>query len=298
MATLLGCLALFACANPSAAGAPSQIAAESPSAELASRSEASLRLMTFNIRYGTAKDGDFAWPARRQLVADLIQRENPDVLAIQEGLAFQLKELAVVLQDYTKFGQHRDGGLGGEFSGLYVRKAMATVVDSGELWLSPTPEKVASKGWDAALPRMAVWVDLKLAEDGTDRSSGNLLRVYGTHFDHRGTEARLQSAELLLAHAQSGPPAVFMGDFNAEESSAPIQVFLKSLHQSAVLLCDPGNMLGTFNGFKTADGGRRIDHILCAPGIEPIRAQIHSDQVNGIWPSDHFPVSATVRFQK
>ena len=56
-----------------------------------------LRLMTFNIRYGTAGDGPNGWSNRRTLVADIIRRSAPDVLAIQEGLAFQLEELGDVL---------------------------------------------------------------------------------------------------------------------------------------------------------------------------------------------------------
>ena len=47
-----------------------------------------LRLMTFNIRYGTAGDGPNAWANRRALVADIIRRSAPDVLAIQEGWRF------------------------------------------------------------------------------------------------------------------------------------------------------------------------------------------------------------------
>ena len=255
-----------------------------------------VQVMTFNIRYGTANDGEFSWPARRQHVEDVIRRENPEVLGIQEGLAFQLDELADVLDGYSKFGQHRDGGLKGEFSGIYLRKDSVMLVDSGELWLSPTPDQVGSKGWDAALPRMAVWVDVQL-NDGTNRppdNGHNVVRIYATHFDHRGKEARLQSAKLLVEHAKGGPPAVFMGDFNATEESAPMTAFVAANYQSAVATFDPLNTLGTFNGFKEADGGRRIDHIMYAPDFIPHDAQILDDCFDGIWPSDHFPVTAVL----
>jgi endonuclease/exonuclease/phosphatase family metal-dependent hydrolase len=264
--------------------------------EIRPEDPAIVQVMTFNIRYGTAKDGEFSWPARRQHVEDVIRRENPEVLGIQEGLAFQLEELAGVLVDYTKLGQHRDGGLKGEFSGIYLRKDSVVLIDSGELWLSPTPKQIGSKGWDAALPRMAVWVDVQL-NDGTNRPPSighNVLRIYGTHFDHRGEEARLQSAKLLVEHAKDGPPAVFMGDFNATEESAPMQAFVAANYQSAVATFSPLNTLGTFNGFKQADGGRRIDHIMYAPDFLPHDAQILDDCFDGIWPSDHFPVTAVL----
>ena len=53
-----------------------------------------LRVMSFNIRYGTANDGENSWPSRNQLVLDVIAiTTTPDILGIQEALAFQLDEL-------------------------------------------------------------------------------------------------------------------------------------------------------------------------------------------------------------
>ena len=247
-----------------------------------------LRLMTFNIRYGTAGDGPNAWANRRALVADIIRRSDPDVLAIQEGLAFQLEELGDVLGDYRKLGQHREGGLEGEFSGLYVNELRVRVRDWGEFWLSPTPDSVGSQGWDAALPRMAVWVEIEYIDGGQP------IRVYGTHFDHRGEVARLESARLIARHAEDGPPAVVMGDLNLQEESEPLGVFFDRRYRSAFRVAHPESEVGTFNGFRDASGGRRLDHILLDPRLEPLAAEIFDEQVNGVWPSDHFAVSALV----
>ncbi len=247
-----------------------------------------LKLMTFNIRYGTANDGANAWDHRRELVAQIIRRESPDILAIQEGLAFQLQELAPVLADYRKLGQHRDGGLEGEFSGLYVREGPIRILDWGEMWLSPTPEVVASVGWDAALTRMAVWVEVEMA------ATGDRLRVYGTHFDHRGVEARRESARLLVRHAQDGPPSVIMGDMNAEERSQELTPFFQNGYRSAFTTLHPDSKQGTFNGFSDATGGGRIDHILLGPGLVPLEAAIVTEGGPDVWPSDHFPVTAVI----
>jgi len=247
-----------------------------------------LDLMTFNIRYGSADDGPNAWPNRKELVGNLIGRHSPDVLALQEGLAFQLDDLAQVLGGYRKLGQHRDGGLEGEFSGLYVTEERVRILDWGELWLSPTPDRIGSVGWDAALPRMAVWADLEM------RGSGDTVRVYGTHFDHRGETARLESARLILDHAQGETPTVVMGDLNATEDSAPFQAFAHAGYTSAVPVLHPSDVKGTFNGFQDADGGRRIDHILLSNGLRPVEAEIVGDPVEGVWPSDHFAVAARI----
>jgi endonuclease/exonuclease/phosphatase family metal-dependent hydrolase len=247
-----------------------------------------LRLMTFNIRYGAADDGENSWPQRRSLVAETIRRESPDVLAIQEALAFQLEDLSDALEGYRKLGQHRDGGLQGEFSGLYVRTDRVRVLDWGEFWLSPAPDSVGSVGWDAALPRMAAWADVEWM------GRSGVLRVYGTHFDHRGAQARVESARLLLAHADGGPPAVFMGDFNAHEETEPILTFLRKGYRSAVLVLHPEIGLGTFNGFRDSTGGQRIDHILVDPRLEIGAAAILATEGEEVWSSDHFPVTATL----
>jgi endonuclease/exonuclease/phosphatase family metal-dependent hydrolase len=244
-----------------------------------------LRLLTFNIRYGAADDGDHVWPNRRDLVAEIIEREAADVLAIQEALDFQLEELAPALEGYRKLGQHRDGGTEGEFSGLYVREDRTRIVDWGEFWLSPTPEVVASRGWDAALHRTAVWVDIRL--DGATE----VVRVYGTHFDHRGEIARVESARLIAAHASgAGRPTVVMGDLNAPDDSEPDRTFADLGYRSAITTLHPGETLGTFNGFEDPlGGGRRIDHILLGPGLRPKSATILDERVGGTLPVGSLP---------
>jgi len=247
-----------------------------------------LVLMTFNIRYGTAEDGPNAWVNRRSLVEEIIRRESPDVLAIQEGLAFQLEDLGDVLKGYRKLGQHREGGSSGEFSGLYVKEARLRVLRWGEFWLSSTPDSVGSRGWDAALPRMAVWVDL----EGT--GGGTPIRIYGTHFDHQGEASRVESARLIAHHALGGPPSVVMGDLNAGEESEPLRLFLDLGYTSAFSTLHPERTLGTMNGFRDPSGGDRIDHILLDPRLEPRRAEILDVRVDDAWPSDHFPVIAVI----
>lgn len=248
----------------------------------------SLTVMSFNIRYGTASDGDHAWPARRALVAERISAISPDVLAIQEGLDFQLEELKETLAGYTKLGQHREGGTRGEFSGLYVRDATVELLGWGELWLSPEPDTVGSKGWDAALPRMAVWADVQ------SRAGGRALRVYGTHYDHRGASARLESSRLLLRDAANQPAVVITGDFNATEESAPMQAFFAAGWKSAVRVLLPNDTRGTFNGFRDPTGGRRIDHLMYR-GLEPSSAQILGGRMGELFPSDHDAVVAEFR---
>ncbi len=257
-----------------------------------------IRFLTFNIRYGTANDGANAWPLRRDLVAALIRAQRPDVLAIQEALDFQLEELAGVLDGYHKIGQHRGGGLKGEFSGLYVLPERLRVIESGHFWLSPTPQQVASRGWDAALPRTASWATLELRPNprqDPERAATTpapRFRAYGTHFDHRGAEARRHSAALIAGHAPSELPVVVMGDLNADPSSAPLREFFDQGFASSYLQLHPADQRGTFNGFRDPSGGRRIDYVLRRGPWTALSAETLGAPVNEVWPSDHYAVAA------
>jgi endonuclease/exonuclease/phosphatase family metal-dependent hydrolase len=82
-----------------------------------------VRVMTFNIRYGNAPDGENAWPHRRDLVAKVIADEKPDVIGVQEALRSQLDELAEALPEYDRVGVGREPAGGGEYSAILYRSA-------------------------------------------------------------------------------------------------------------------------------------------------------------------------------
>ena len=258
-----------------------------------------LRVMTFNIRYGTAKDGENHWKHRKELVADTIRESAPHVLAIQEGLGFQMDYLAEHCPGYLVLGQHRNGGRDGEFSGLLINAAHLEVVDWGQFWLSSTPEVVASRGWDAALARTAVWARLHERGDG----AADFI-VLGTHFDHRGARAREESARLVveimskLRHGEEGTtgkplPVILMGDFNARPGTTPMSVFEQAGYVNAVPFMHPeATDGGTFHRFEGYHTGGMIDSIWVTRGWQPMEAEILRPRLDGRSASDHDPVFA------
>lgn len=250
----------------------------------------SLSLMTYNIRFDNPADGPDAWPERREFLAAQVRFYAPDVWGIQEGLLHQLVYLAQQLPQYTRLGVGRDDGAEkGEFSALFYRTDRFELLDSGTFWLSPTPERV-SKGWDAALPRVCTWALL------LDKSNGRRLRVYNTHFDHIGQEARLQSAALIRdhirAHAADGGPVVLMGDFNSEPADPPIGLLQEALHDARTRSQEPPfGPEGTFNGFKFQEPVTRlIDYIFVSQSLQVLQHAVLSDSRNAHYPSDHLPV--------
>lgn len=262
-----------------------------------------VRVMSFNIRFGTAKDGANHWDKRKVFLVETIKAFDPDLLGTQETLASQRDYLAKHLPKYGVFAAGRDNGKEkGEMAALYWRKDRFHKLDGGHFWLSETPNKVGSKGWDAALPRLVTWVKL------SDQKAANAKPILylNTHFDHQGKKARHESAKLLRAQINKlgkGCSVIVSGDFNAGEDSDAHKV-LFGKQGGKVLLVDTYRAVhpqrskkeGTFNGFNPkSTEGSRIDWIGCSPDWSVKGAAIDRITKDGRTPSDHFPVTAVLQ---
>ena len=259
-------------------------------------------VMSFNLRFGTADDGEDSWAYRRDLVVEVIREQAPDVLGTQEALRFQLDELATALPEYAELGVGRDdGGTGGEYAAILFRSARFAVAEQGTFWFSDSPEKAGSVGWSARLPRICTWARL------LERSSGRAFYVYNVHWDHESQESREKSARLLLSRIRqraSADPVVVTGDFNAGEDN-PAMLLLTGRVDSAraprlrdsfrVVLPD-ATEVGTFHGFEGVTSGAKIDGVFISDEWEVERAAIIRTSRAGRYPSDHFPVVSTLRY--
>ncbi|GAB5440344.1 MAG: endonuclease/exonuclease/phosphatase family protein [Fuerstiella sp.] len=256
-----------------------------------------LRVMSFNIRFGTAKDGDNHWDKRRELVAETVRRYDPDLLGTQETIRFQGEYLQQQLPHLSYVGWSRDANEQGEQCGVMFRTDRFELLDSGQFWLSETPEQKFSKSWDSSLPRVATWVRLR-----DQRNSKQLLFV-NTHFDHRGKVARLESAAVIRKFVEQNAadiPVIVTGDFNCGEQAEPYKQLTGSARLRDIyreLHSEQALNEGTFNAFKGIDTGARIDWILASDEWEVKKAAIDGFSKDGRYPSDHFPVTGTLQLK-
>ena len=257
-----------------------------------------LNVMSWNIRYNNPADGANGWPNRKEWVAEIVLKSQVDIAGFQEVLVGQLEDLKSRLPDMDAYGVGRDDGQNaGEFTPIFYRKDRFELIDKSTFWLSPTPDKVASKGWDAALPRIASWVKLK------ERQTGHLFCVINTHFDHRGVLARIESAKLLRQQLKDlfpDLPVILMGDLNTTPSSPPYSTLTGNDAHDAPVYVDafvhsktaPEGPQSTWNGFDAIVPARRIDFVFITQPGNVLRHRILDDQREGRFPSDHLPVVA------
>ena len=254
-----------------------------------------IKAMSFNIRYGTANDGDNSWTFRKDLVFDLIRDENCDFVGLQESMQFQIDEIMEAIPGYHYVGRSRElDPKKGESTPILYKSDSWKLLDSQTLWLSESPEVPASKSWDAALPRIFTWAKFE-NNQSTDR-----IVVYNTHFDHMGHEAREESAKIIVAHMQNhfaNDRILLLGDLNASEADLPITYLTKN---ETYPMIDPYRTIHpeksdrdvTFYGWKVPPPGEgnKIDYIFINGGLQTIDCYVNDYNLDGRFPSDHLPV--------
>lgn len=221
-------------------------------------------VMSYNLRYDTPADGRYRWDKRKAKVVRKLQADAADIIGFQEALISQVTYLDEQLEDYNWVGVGReDGGEIGEFAPIFYRTDTFEMIESGTQWLSQTPS-VPSIGWDASHKRIATWAILE------ERASQRKLLVINTHFDHRGSEARTNSSQILINVTDSlsayynDLSAVVMGDFNTVVSNKTLRPLLDSFDYALTSCINftECQAAATYIGFPYAtERQKAIDHI-------------------------------------
>jgi endonuclease/exonuclease/phosphatase family metal-dependent hydrolase len=252
-----------------------------------------LRVMAFNVRLPIASDGPNRWEARQDLFVETIRRADPDIIGTQELWKIQGDYLVARLPQYSWFGIDRRGGHADEHMGVFYRRARLKLVESGNFWLSDTPDVPGSISWGHPLPRMVTWGLFETVK------GGKRFWFYNTHFPYRAEDegARTKAAELIAARIAGLPgalPVVLTGDFNTVPDSGAHRALNAGLADAWVAAAVRKGPEGTFHGF-TGKPERRIDWVL-AKGLTAARAETVTFGAKGRYPSDHFPVVVDYRW--
>ncbi|WP_049984082.1 endonuclease/exonuclease/phosphatase family protein [Halorubrum sp. BV1] len=272
-----------------------------------------IRIVSYNVRYANRNDHHDAWHERRDAVARLVRFHRPDVVAFQEPIAEQRRDLRERLPEYAFVGRGRDSDGDGEGCPIGVRTDRLRIADHGTFWLSETPDS-PSADWDATHPRIATWARVRPASDrpdeprrDDDRGTGDGGRrrsflVANTHFDHVSGRARRESARLLRrrlpetagdateavpsGEADHPLPLVLVGDLNCTPESVPHQILTARDGDGEADTDDTGGRDGV-NRFRDAAAAADLRHGP-ATSLTDFARLIHGRRI------DHVLVSPTV----
>jgi endonuclease/exonuclease/phosphatase family metal-dependent hydrolase len=253
-----------------------------------------LRIMSFNLRWGGFDDGVNSWENRRELAYQVIRHFAPDSAGLQEPTTEQVADVV------TAIGNLKSYEYDGRTQQIVYDASRFELEDAGGFLLFEGNEQRGST-------RHCTWVHL------VERRTGRGYYHYNVHLDHRNPRSRQLSAVRLVqavAGRATADPFVVTGDLNASESSATMS-FLRGEQTlpdelgnpvtNPVSLVDtfrvvnPGAPdVGTAGGFEGHRTGAKIDFVLVEPEIGVDQAEIDYTNTDGSYPSDHFPVTAVI----
>jgi endonuclease/exonuclease/phosphatase family metal-dependent hydrolase len=258
--------------------------------------------LTFNILVDRGVDQPHPWEIRKKNVISLLNFHAPDIFCLQEPKQHQVDYISSQFPDYAFVSMGcRDGLHEGEHMSVFFLTRKFELLDYGRFALSEAPNKMGSVGWDAKSPRLAVWVKLRQQGMTTD------FFVMNAHFDHKGEEARRQSAMLLVKKSEEIAgrlPVLICGDFNSNTRSQPYANMITGgfrdtaeassiasygppyTYHKFLLYGDRKEIIGYMNDARVL---KVIDHIFYRGTIKVLRHRVLCDDFSGEYPSDHFP---------
>ncbi|GAB3523773.1 endonuclease/exonuclease/phosphatase family protein [Arthrobacter monumenti] len=259
-----------------------------------------LHLMTFNIRRPMPhlnKRSPDAWTYRQGAVRRLMTAEQPTLLGLQEAMPIQMQFLASVLpSSFDSVGHGRKSDGSGEHCPIFFDSNRLELLRWDQQALSATPKVPGSTSWGNRIPRILVSATFR------DLETGHEFVALNTHLDHISLKSRVRSGAAILDDVLAAElPVILVGDFNVDVDSRLHRLLVSSGALSDAWRTAKDRLTahwGTFPNYRPPrNDAKRIDWILAGSSIATERAGININTYDGVWPSDHAPVQAAVRFR-
>ncbi|OEU81851.1 MAG: hypothetical protein BA872_03635 [Desulfobacterales bacterium C00003060] len=246
-----------------------------------------LSVLSLNLRFGLADDGPNAWAYRKESVVKIFKKQNPDFIATQEANHFQIDFLAENLPEYGYVGRRHPSPKFWQDNILFFRKTIVCK-DDVHFFLSQTPH-TPSRSFGSHFPRQATL--------GLFQIDSKPLICIDTHFDFeipaQMGAARVIKKQLALYDEIA---TILVGDFNATPES-PCYKWLTGKEvdgENGLDFVETFKMPypSTFHRFTGKPAGSYIDWVLYRGPLSLKNCEVLQEPVDGIYPSDHFPVTA------
>ncbi|WP_421978711.1 endonuclease/exonuclease/phosphatase family protein [Roseivirga seohaensis] len=215
----------------------SQLSAQAPD------SSRIVRVLTYNILHGKTLKGDFDL----DLIASVISKEKPDLVALQE--------VDYKTNRSKKFDLVTELGIRTNMSPLFARAMYYDGGEYGEGILSNftflTTKNHPLPYTEGKEPRAAAEVNVVI-------KSGDTIRFVGTHLDHEadGHNRFIQAEEVNRVLKRDGVPTILVGDLNETPENRAMQLLFKDWERSFA------DNAFTFPSDKPT---KKIDYVLFRP---------------------------------
>jgi endonuclease/exonuclease/phosphatase family metal-dependent hydrolase len=228
-----------------------------------------IRVMTYNLHNGADPKGHLGLEA----IAQIIEREDPDVVGLQEvsrgwvvnGSVDMLTWLSQRLDMVPVFGPAADAQWGNAVLTRLPVEAYENI---------PLPTE------DLLLKRAFMALSL-------DRGAEQPLTFINTHYHHKsdGGAIREEQSQAILDYWNGAPITAVMGDLNAEHGDREIDLYGEAEFGDVL------DLTGVVPGYTNPvpDPYRRIDYVFITPDLEASAGVVPTDEA-----SDHLPIAVTI----
>jgi endonuclease/exonuclease/phosphatase family metal-dependent hydrolase len=252
-----------------------------------------ISVLTLNLRFGLADDGPNGWQYRKKVFPSLFEKYRADFIGFQEANDFQTNFLNEMLAEYDFIGKHSPSPSFWQDIIIFYKKTW-TCIYREHFFLSPTPT-IPSRFRESRWPRQCTI--------GMFKSGEHRIICVNTHFDF-DAPVQIKSAKLIMERLRRFPrdiPVIIVGDFNTTPFSACYDIFTGHGRKSEEKGYYFKNAFkkpfpGTHHGFTGVINGDHIDWILYRGKIFKQDCRVIRDSIDGLYPSDHFPLHATFKF--
>ena len=168
-------------------------------------------------------------------------------------------------------------------------------MDSGTFWLSKTPEVMSIDWKNDSQYRIATFVVLE------DSVTGETIAAFNSHPDWEPADARKEEIKVIAAKAETmlekGYKVIVFGDLNSDinkKDGADSLASLDAILDNAIDI-KKTNYGYTFNGYDI-DTHEELDYFYLSPGTHVEELKKLDTKYDGVFPSDHFPIYAKIKF--
>ncbi|KAG6410489.1 hypothetical protein SASPL_128550 [Salvia splendens] len=260
-----------------------------------------------------AEDSPNSWDRRKDLCVTVISSYSPMILCTQQGVKSQLDYLQQCLPGYERFGISRKGpeDTSDQHCTIFYEKEKIELIEGGTFWLSESPSVPGSMSWGSTEPCISTWaISFSSFLKGVE-PPGFSFQIVNTNMDELSPRARRRGALLTWQHIASLPPNLpvlycggehgVVGDMRDAWPNARVR---KNV-----------SLIRTYHGFKGDKQGAleflklifralclcwdrqtqdlQVDWILFrGRSLIPVSCEVVSDNVDGYYPSSHYPIFA------
>lgn len=241
-----------------------------------------MKVMTFNLRHIIKEDIFGLWRKRYKRIVAFIQRENPDIIGVQELTNKGKRYLKRYLKDYKIVGKKRHSLIfTNEYNCLLIKKEYK-ITGHKTYSLSDKINILGRKAKADKFPRICTVAHIE--------KDSNRFFIANTHMDNSSTQNKKRLLDIFDSivedHKKEDEYIIITGDFNMSLDN-------KNLVNYSEKYLDPfkNHEEGTFPSISDL---KAIDHIFLDKRVLFTKEKIHSDSNDSGYMSDHYPMSCEI----